>query len=52
MTASFSISAFGDEISKDLSVQLETLTRLKIHGLDLRGARKLGGTPHRKGLWL
>ena len=38
MTASFSISAFGDEISKDLEVQLDTLTSLKIYGLDLRGA--------------
>ena len=38
MTAKFSLSAFGDEISSDLVVQLETLTHLNVRGLDLRGA--------------
>ena len=38
MTATFFLSAFGDEISPDLGEQLEILTSLKIRGLDLRGA--------------
>ena len=38
MTATFFLSAFGDEISPDLDEQLTTLTDLKIRGLDLRGA--------------
>lgn len=38
MTATFRLSAFGDEISADLAEQLQTLTGLNVHGLDLRGA--------------
>ena len=38
MTASFKLSAFGDEISDDLAEQLETLAELKISQLDLRAA--------------
>lgn len=38
MTATFFLSAFGDEISKDQSEQLETLKSLNIRGLDLRSA--------------
>lgn len=38
MTATFRLSAFGDEISADLAEQLKALTDLKVHGLDLRGA--------------
>jgi sugar phosphate isomerase/epimerase len=38
MTATFFLSAFGDEISNELTEQLETLTQLNIHGLDLRNA--------------
>lgn len=38
MTATFQLSAFGDEISADLAEQLQTLTGLNVHGLDLRGA--------------
>ena len=37
-TASFTISAFGDEIADDLETQLQTLNDLKIPGLELRGA--------------
>ena len=36
-TATFSISAFGDEIASKLSQQLASLTRLEIPYLDLRG---------------
>ncbi len=36
--ASFILSAFGDEIDDDLSVQLRTLRELRINRLDLRGA--------------
>lgn len=38
MAATFFLSAFGDEISSELTEQLETLTQLGIHGLDLRNA--------------
>lgn len=38
MTATFTISAFGDEIAPDLAEQLTTLNELGIGGLDLRGA--------------
>jgi len=38
MTATFRISAFGDEISPDLEEQLEVLTSLEVGCLDLRGA--------------
>jgi sugar phosphate isomerase/epimerase len=38
MTASFFLSAFGDEISHDLTEQLTTLRELNIRGLDLRNA--------------
>ncbi len=38
MTATFRLSAFGDEISADLAEQLQTLTGLGVYGLDLRGA--------------
>ena len=38
MTATFTISAFGDEIASDLEEQLTTLNALGIGGLDLRGA--------------
>ncbi|MDE0196649.1 MAG: sugar phosphate isomerase/epimerase [Caldilineaceae bacterium] len=37
-TASFTISAFGDEIADDLEAQLETLNELKISCLELRAA--------------
>lgn len=37
-TATFRISAFGDEISPDLDEQLTVLSDLEIGGLDLRGA--------------
>jgi len=36
--ATFTLSAFGDEISPDLEEQLAHLNRLDIHYLDLRGA--------------
>jgi sugar phosphate isomerase/epimerase len=36
--ATFTLSAFGDEISSDLEEQLEHLNTLDIHYLDLRGA--------------
>ena len=35
-TASFTISAFGDEIASDLESQLQTLNDLKIPCLELR----------------
>jgi len=38
MTATFTLSAFGDEIAPDLEEQLTTLNNLGIGGLDLRGA--------------
>jgi sugar phosphate isomerase/epimerase len=38
MNATFKLSAFGDEISRDLAEQLKTLRELNIHQLDLRGA--------------
>lgn len=38
MTATFRLSAFGDEIDADLAEQLKTLTGLNVRGLDLRGA--------------
>jgi len=38
MTATFKLSAFGDEISNDLAEQLQTLTALRISQLDLRAA--------------
>lgn len=38
MTATFTISAFGDEIAPDLDEQLTTLNALEIGCLDLRGA--------------
>ena len=38
MTATFTISAFGDEIAPDLDEQLTTLNELEIGCLDLRGA--------------
>jgi sugar phosphate isomerase/epimerase len=38
VTATFTISAFGDEIAPDLEEQLTTLNALEIGGLDLRGA--------------
>ena len=38
MSASFSLSAFGDEIAPDLDEQLKTLVELEVCGLDLRGA--------------
>jgi sugar phosphate isomerase/epimerase len=38
MTATFTLSAFGDEISNDLTEQLDALGELKISQLDLRGA--------------
>lgn len=38
MTATFTISAFGDEIAPDLAEQLTALNALGIGGLDLRGA--------------
>ena len=36
--ATFTLSAFGDEIDDDLAVQLRTLRELRIGGLELRGA--------------
>jgi len=36
--ATFTLSAFGDEISPDLDVQLSTLSALGVRYLDLRGA--------------
>ena len=36
--ATFTLSAFGDEIAEDLSEQLTTLNTLNIGYLDLRGA--------------
>ena len=36
--ATFTLSAFGDEISPDLEEQLDHLNQLNIHYLDLRGA--------------
>jgi len=38
MTATFRLSAFGDEIAADLDEQLAVLTSLNVRGLDLRGA--------------
>ena len=38
MTATFRLSAFGDEISADLAEQLKTLVGLNVRGLDLRSA--------------
>jgi sugar phosphate isomerase/epimerase len=38
MTATFRLSAFGDEITPDLDEQLKTLVELEVYGLDLRGA--------------
>jgi sugar phosphate isomerase/epimerase len=38
MTATFRLSAFGDEISNDLAEQLQVLVGLNVRGLDLRGA--------------
>jgi sugar phosphate isomerase/epimerase len=38
MTATFRLSAFGDEITVDLAEQLETLVSLNVHCLDLRAA--------------
>ncbi len=38
MSAIFFLSAFGDEISADLDIQLKTLVDLDIYGLDLRNA--------------
>jgi sugar phosphate isomerase/epimerase len=38
MTATFFLSAFGDEISSELTEQFEVLKSLKIRGLDLRSA--------------
>ena len=38
MTATFKLSAFGDEIAPDLDEQLKTLVELGVYGLDLRGA--------------
>ncbi len=35
---SYTLSAFGDEVSSDLNVQLRVLTELRVYGLDLRGA--------------
>lgn len=37
MTPKFRLSGFADEISPDLSVQVETLKRLGVGGLDVRG---------------
>lgn len=36
--ATFTLSAFGDEIDQDLKTQLQTLRELRIGGLELRGA--------------
>jgi sugar phosphate isomerase/epimerase len=38
MTATFRLSAFGDEITSDLAEQLQTLVSLNVHCLDLRAA--------------
>ena len=38
MSATFRLSAFGDEIAADLAEQLRTLVGLNVRGLDLRGA--------------
>lgn len=38
MTASFRLSAFGDEITADLGEQLKVLLGLNVRGLDLRSA--------------
>ncbi|MBN1876472.1 MAG: sugar phosphate isomerase/epimerase [Anaerolineae bacterium] len=38
MSATFTISAFGDEIDQDLEVQLAVLNKLDVGYLDLRGA--------------
>jgi sugar phosphate isomerase/epimerase len=38
MTATFRLSAFGDEISNDLAEQLQVLVGLNVRGLDLRSA--------------
>ncbi len=38
MTATFRLSAFGDEIAADLDEQLAVLTSLNVRGLDLRAA--------------
>lgn len=38
MTATFTLSAFGDEIAPDLDEQLTVLNRLEVGYLDLRGA--------------
>ncbi|HOT91161.1 MAG TPA: sugar phosphate isomerase/epimerase family protein [Anaerolineae bacterium] len=38
MTATFTLSAFGDEIAPDLEEQLQTLNALNVGRLDLRGA--------------
>ena len=38
MTATFRLSAFGDEIDADLAEQLKILVGLNVRGLDLRGA--------------
>jgi len=38
MTATFRLSAFGDEISADLDEQLSVLAGLNVRALDLRGA--------------
>ena len=36
--ATFTLSAFGDEIDNDLQIQLSTLRELRVSGLELRGA--------------
>ena len=46
-TASFTISAFGDEIAADLESQLQTLNDLKIPCLELRAAMSAAGTAAR-----
>ena len=38
MSAAVRLSAFGDEISDDLQVQIDTLAGLNVHFLELRGA--------------
>ncbi len=38
MSATFTLSAFGDEIDQDLETQLTVLNRLEVGYLDLRGA--------------
>ena len=45
-TASFTISAFGDEIAADLESQLQTLNELKIPCLELRAAWGAERSPH------